>query len=542
MRLVRFSLVILVGILVAASATVASHAHKAHAAPTRILLIDKKICLTFTFLRNPGAATECADLGNPANLLGIMTLFGDGDSVRGPEDLQALDAFDADQMHLKDGLIFVIAFVDDYAPVTFLSDQGVVGLETGAAAGTEGNIVTCDATHPATQPDADCNPAGVGGDGIVVAHLQPKPGAHLGPGTVSVISEGIEFPMPFTIVGEPNSVTFTSLETGIAAGLEETECDLATDVAGFVEALGTAEKTVLIARALDDEGTTVTGAFIDWSFDDPTSRLPAGADNPQYVGVPGHVPLPNTLEKKVIDPASGAVIATNLTPTLNLGSFGLGAPNILCGGPLKTGTAVVKATIKSAFGSTGVDPFGNDGANALISYTVTGKPATISLTADPATLACDGTATSTVSATVADASGALATDGTKVKFDLQLLGTANPILGKTAAGVATSTITPLFVLGTEGATVVVTAGTIVKSVLVGCVPGGAGSPDSSGNTGGSLGGGARPIGTISGPDTGTGTGSTGGGTRGSYLIAALLTAAGVGVLLAGRKISSARPR
>ncbi len=95
------------------------------------------------------------------------------------------------------------------------------------------------------------------------------------------------------------------------------------------------------------------------------------------------------------------------------------------------------------------------------------RPASIALTASPAQIACDGSATSSVTAKVTDSAGDNVADGVTVLFSVVALGTANPINVKTAAGSASSTITPLSG-ATAGVTVVVSAGEAQASIRVDC--------------------------------------------------------------------------
>ncbi|MDE3097389.1 MAG: hypothetical protein KGK07_15485, partial [Chloroflexota bacterium] len=101
--------------------------------------------------------------------------------------------------------------------------------------------------------------------------------------------------------------------------------------------------------------------------------------------------------------------------------------------------------------------------------TVTGAPATIALTASPAAIPCDGTATSTVTAKITDSAGNNVVDGTSVTFSVVALGTANPINTTTTGGSASSVITPLSG-NTAGTVVTVTSGSAAASILVGCQP------------------------------------------------------------------------
>jgi hypothetical protein len=164
--------------------------------------------------------------------------------------------------------------------------------------------------------------------------------------------------------------------------------------------------------------------------------------------------------------------------------------DVICG--VAAGSATLSAKTTANEGTV----MGNAGAvTRTQDITVTGVPASIALTASPATIACDGSATSTVTAKVTDADGNDVVDNTNVNFSVVALGTANPINVKTASGEASSTITPLSG-STAGVTVIVTSGDAQASIRVDCaqpvptVP--AATPTSTGG------------GVIVGPNTGTG--------------------------------------
>jgi hypothetical protein len=110
------------------------------------------------------------------------------------------------------------------------------------------------------------------------------------------------------------------------------------------------------------------------------------------------------------------------------------AANLFCGD--EVGTATITA---------GVDTDYVAGAelDADLDVTVIGAPDAMTLTASPASITCDGVASSTVSAALVDSEGNKVVDGTDVRFEVVALGIADPITATTAAGAATSKITPL---------------------------------------------------------------------------------------------------
>jgi hypothetical protein len=102
-----------------------------------------------------------------------------------------------------------------------------------------------------------------------------------------------------------------------------------------------------------------------------------------------------------------------------------------------------------------------------------------------------------VTAKVTDSAGDNVADGVTVNFSVVALGTANPINVKTAAGSASSTITPLSG-ATAGVTVIVTSGEAQASIRVDCS-----LPIPTPTSAGPLPTPTRPGGVI-GPDTGNG--------------------------------------
>jgi adhesin/invasin len=144
---------------------------------------------------------------------------------------------------------------------------------------------------------------------------------------------------------------------------------------------------------------------------------------------------------------------------------------------------------------------GNTGAiTRTQAITVTGVPATIALTASPAAIACDGTATSTVTAKVTDSAGNNVVDNTPITFSVVALGTANPINTTTKGGTATSVITPLSG-STSGVVVTVTSGSAASSIRIDCTPSLASPTAPAGGPGAAT---ATPVTGVRGPNTGTG--------------------------------------
>jgi hypothetical protein len=421
----------------------------------RTLGLSPVLCLVFTSLTGVPQIDllRCVGLdlqgGNPPNLQFIADLHGDGDGHIEPEDFTPID-LDGNRVHQNDrhdqsggnGTLWVLAFVQDDDAVTFKTNRGY--FRPGAGNDPTDREWVCD-----TQiEDEDCDNDGVAGDGVVVARLRSNVGtltSDPGEGRVTIKQGTDEGFLDFRIVGEPDSVGFLALENTIQAGVVDRdgdgtlggpgECPLPGDAPGFLAANATAERAIILAIVRDSDGIPVTNAFVEWSTDD---------------------------ENK-------AIIARPLTPTIDLGAFGFGAPNIICG-TNEPGTVTVKAKIVRAATGVTLDE-GAELDEGTFEFTVKGLPDKIELKAEPETVVCDGRTPSKVTATVLDKSGNPVAAGQKVRFDVRVLGTASPINATTNTdGVASSTVTPL-AGGTAGVPVTVTSGNAVASILIKCSTG-----------------------------------------------------------------------
>jgi hypothetical protein len=424
-----------------------------------------------------------------------------------PEDFAGI-GLEANQIHDSDGQMVVVAFVDDDAPV-FLEVEAD-GAEYDES---NGSGLVCSGVNSPPQSifDADCDGVPPEGDGAVAGFVVAGAGGiERGDGLVSAQQEGVILFAPIIVVGEPGVVNFqvlteATIEPSIQTGLDDDECPLPGAAAEFIEELGKPEKTILVARVADNDETNVTGALVKWTVSDPDI----------------------------------AIVAAPLTPTIDLGGFGIGAPNILCG-TMDPGTVTITAELldsdgQAAEAGTVLDPLSGSDTTEL-DFPVMGPPANLTLAVAPAAIECNGTNTASVTATVTDAEGNPVVDGNEVTFNVQVLGTANPIIAETAAGVATSTITPLAT--TEGVPVVVTVGDVQGSTLVNCSPtAGPGTPPPPPGNGGGPGG--QPGGVVRPPDTGTGGDLDGRGSLDIWMAVALFAGAMglVGARLALRRVA-----
>jgi hypothetical protein len=420
---------------------------------------------------------DATDITNLANIL------GDADDVLEVEDFADVD-LDANQIQdanaaatapsgapgLNDE-IYVIAFVDDDEVVTFDADAGVsvnVNLDTGPgySADADVNAETC-----ATVDDLDCDnstPSTDDGDGVVVATIVDGTGDD--DDVIDVNTEQADDPdvsssQQITIQGAADEVELVAVETTIGVSEDSTEasdCTEEADVGDATDQLADLNRTVVIATVTDNDGDELTRISVIFEADAP-------------VLIDESEPEPDT-----DDPSFDSGV------TVDGGDAGVAAFAVVCADDA-TGDGAVTATIND--GTAGEE-------DVTVDIAVVGEPANVALTASPAIIDCNGTATSSVSATVTDSDGNNVTNGTNVNFSVVALGTANPINATTTDGVASSTITPLS-NAVAGVTVIVTAGSAQASIRVDCnapaVTPGAGTPVATPTRSG-----------IGGPDTGTG--------------------------------------
>lgn len=389
----------------------------------------------------------------------LADAYGDEDGDLEESDFADID-LDLNQLRQDDAsaatvtdTITIFVFVDDDEVTTIDADAGVTVAVSddgvNLAGADDGDAETCEADD-----DLDCDnstPSSDDGDGVVVAIVQAATaGANdeIGVDTEQADEPGATSSQDLLVTDAPDDLTVEAFKLVIETSADVEEC---TDTADATDADQQADvnRTFLIAKATDNDGNELTRVPVSWETDD--------ADIGQI----------------------GSFIPT----TLDGGAAGIGSFAVLCGGET-AGEVVVTAT--------------GAGEETDATVTVVGPPETITLTASPASVVCDGTQSSTVSAEVKDAAGSLVANGNDVNFQVVALGTANPINVDTNLGVASSVITPLSGT-TAGVTVIVTAGDAQASILVSCFS----APAATATAGGPV---PTPTtgGTITPPDTGNG--------------------------------------
>jgi hypothetical protein len=431
-----------------------------------------------------------------------------------PSDFATMD-LDANQAHELDATMAVVVFNDgNDHPARFRvdSDAGVLNTPPPGAVST-GRDITCGSQNipGLSYFDEDCDDDGLVGDGAKVVKLTPglttpERGAY----QLRITEPDRETYLDYTIVGEADEITFTPLKPVSTSGTTEDECTFDLSVAGVVEALGNPKIGIVLVHAVDNDDTQIASTLLEWAIE------------PEELAFPF---LPQT-------------------PTVDLGSFGKGFPQAVCG---DEGTGIATATV--SFSTLSIDPnkplppcttnpppCSNDPEQSSIDFTILGPPDAMTVVATPATVACDGTQSASLAVTVVDENGDNVANGHEVEFSIQVLGTANPIVATTTDGVATSTITPLAAVGT-GAPVVITVGDVQTSFLVQCA---AGSPQQPGTTPPPPGTGTgQPGSGITGPDTGSGGQAAGRGELNAWPVVALFVAA---MGLAGARFGLKRVR
>ncbi len=432
----------------------------------------------------------------------------------------------------------IIAYVADDAPVRFITQKGSFITHGGDNAGQDFFCAPDNPLLPGAQLDPDCDgDAATAGDGVVVARLLlTDADGDTGTFSVSAIQEGVAFPIEMTLTGSPEKITLTPLfgkdtiqtgatpatptsscvnrnQPGLCQEPDSTDCNFGATADAVLGAVGQAEKTIVVAKALDDRGVELVGVLINWGLqagfpDEILDTTPANGTFAENRFKTGGVALPQT-------------------PTLDAQALGVGFPQFICGGE-DTGTIDLVAWFAAT-----LSPTADRDEHEEVTINVIGPAEEIALTAVPAEIDCNGINTSTVTATVVNGEGDPVANGLDVNFSVVALGTANPLLADTALGVASTVIKPLAGANNatadgqpRGVTVLVSVkgdidineeiGTeddpnavehqtweiINRSILVRC----SGGPPPPGTGDAGAGGAAPPppSGTISPPDTGTG--------------------------------------
>ncbi len=386
--------------------------------------------------------------------------LGDEDGTLEQSDLEDKDVLDGNQLNEN---CIAAGFQCSIVGFVFVDDEKTVNIDPPAGLQTTQGLAIdweCDTALE----DADCNDTPSNdGDGVVTFDLFNETADAGDVKTVNVEQEAVAQSFDVTLVGDAHDVTLTLLETVIqsnGSAAAASDCSEETDVED--DALSSATTTIGIAVVVDRDDTELARVTVAATSDDEDIAVIAIGDN-----------------------AAGIVGDTG--QTVDAGTNGIASFFVVCGGKT-TGDAVITATINETLASEDSDD---------ADLTVVGEPASIALTASPAAIACDGSATSTVTAKVTDSAGDNVANGTSVNFSVVALGTANPINADTADGSASTTVTPLSG-ATAGVTVIVTAGDAQASIRVDCslpIPTVA-PPPAPTPTGGR--------GTIGGPDTGNG--------------------------------------
>ena len=417
MKLTKLALVLVIPALALLFLGQSVRPPAAEAKPTKIVTISWILCFTLTTELDwdgdgavtPADATkgffDCQNLDQETTFRNmIRTLGGDPDHPE-PEDLTTapegrtpLDS-EGGQLHEQNGMLWVIAFVGNDDPVSFYADEGAFP-KSGRSDVACGPLPSPDYDYE----EEDCDRDGLRGDGVVTVKLEPTD-ADRGPATLRVRQDALQLESDYVVTGEPWNIEFTATKSVIQSGAAA--CELFKTTATFMATLGAPQKTPVSAKVTDSDGTVLTYAQVEFESGDPDM----------------------------------ADFAKPLTPSL-VSALGVLAPNVLCGKE-GSGTVTLRATISHGVKEGVITNPAARERHAEVEVKVQGPPTDMVLSASPSSLVCDGTASSTVSATLTDAEGNPAVDGNAVRFDVKALGIASPIEAKSVAGAATTKVTPL---------------------------------------------------------------------------------------------------
>jgi hypothetical protein len=442
----------------------------------------------------------------------------DGDQIPATEitaeDFTLLDPLDAEQVSETSegyfGGLFIMAFDSDPEgkPVQFDATDGSFHTILNGFVVSAGEHITCD--EPGEDPDCQTTQLGGFKDGAAtVAFSGPFDKRGDVTVTASIVGENDSTSITIKGVGEPEElVPLLNLDPKLEAGGTGV-CKPGGNDFTFQNLLqittlaGLPDAGLVAVQVKDADGTGLTLIPVEWESRDEDILVP---------GFDEQFSLFN----------SGLLLG----------------PNLMCSGP-SPGEATVDVSVRRG-------PNGQGSVSVLrteLSWTVIGRPAQMVAYAEPATIDCNGVNTTNVNVHVLDARANPGVGGRDVRFDLQVLGTANPIVATTNGdGVATSVVTPLAQEGTTGVPVIITgplemATTVMVNCQVGAgtgVPGTGSPPPTTGGGAGGAGTG-RPGGII-GPDTGTG--GLGGGLPVWPAVALFVAAMG----LIGARYGLTRPR
>ena len=453
-------LAILTGLMVlallAGVAGTALRPDKAEASPTDVISFNPDVCAAVVVADLLDAGEGVADASdeaaalcyygpaggfiNPAHLNALAEILDGADiteaedatlegAVDDPDTYKVLVDYSAAQLG-TDGVtspggqqMWVLTMVTNDDNLALDADEGV-WLSAGAA-GFESSLTQCEPAVANGISDDDCDNDGVWGDGVVVDFLAGNGFADLGEAIVTATQTGIDVEMDYTVVGAPDNLDLVTTKATISENAGS-----ACDLLAFWDQIALPDVTGLLATVADEDGTELTGIWVDWDSSDD--------DNVHFALVQNG---PDQGEQTVntISLSSGGAVAA-----LNLG----------CGGG--PGVSTVTANVDG----TAIDD--------EVDITVVGAPASMTMDVAPAGIACDGVDSSVFAAHFFDSNGNPVADGTPVEFSVQGPALVNPIMTTTAGGSASTTVT-----GMSGITIMLPvhaiSGAVQASIGVECV-------------------------------------------------------------------------
>jgi len=394
-------------------------------------------------------------LTHQANLAALADALGG--EVNDPDTYADLVDATAAQLGEDDGFgqtLWVVTFVTNDDNLALDADEGIwLSTVVAVPPPPPSSETQCVPAVVVGIVDEDCDDDG-DADGVdnvadtiddpdgVVVDLLLGDGADRGDAIVTATQAGIDVELDYTVVGLPDDMSLSATKTTLQEGAADADCDLGD----FADAIAKAPITGLLAEVVDEDGTALTGIRVAWdSSDDDVLHFALVQEDDELTGADevGDVVNFSTTISAI---SSGGTVATR-----NLG----------CGVDL--GDVTVTAWV-----------MGEINLDTEIDLTVVGAPASMTLAANPPSVACNGVNNSEVSATLLDSAGAPVVAGNSVRFEVVALGISDPIIADTDEnGVAKSKITPLSGV-TSGVTVLVSVvddDSIEGNILVACTPG-----------------------------------------------------------------------
>ncbi|HEX5478146.1 MAG TPA: hypothetical protein VFY79_00350 [Dehalococcoidia bacterium] len=397
---------LVVALVAAVAILLAQGAGTTYANPDRVWVVNEHVAQSL----NGGAAVDFTSTSTPNSFAGVVA------------QLDAMDAASAGQISSDPGNaghVYIVVRTD--------------GSTTGVTLNGAG--LTCTAVVTGAPP-----PAGNACSGVT--SLTPVT-VTAGTFVVFEVTGTGSAPATFTVTATQDSVALST---------------------GTLSLVGPATNLKIVAAGTNQIASGSTSCPLDVTAPPATTVVASYTDGSAHALV-GYRPTISASDASAIAIAnptgaiSGADAASqSLTTMKQSDGTTVGAPARVCG-------LVPGFTFAVATDMPGEIPAIPGTLSKVTSITVVGPPVSIDLSADPASVACDGVQGSTVTASIYDTLGTPVLDGTTVNFSASS-GSAMPSSATTSGGTATSAIVPA--AGAQSVDVTVTAGSASNMIAIPC--------------------------------------------------------------------------